>query len=135
MLYESRAICRYLEEKYAAQGTPLIPRELKAKALFEQAASVEFANFEPYARAVYVKGNIKRCALLRSTFLGRRLILRSRAGGPSSQRGLDSDIAAFDDAVAGLSAKLDVYEVILGKQKFLAGEVLPLPIFHVSILP
>lgn len=57
VLYESRAICRYLAEKYADQGTPnLIPTELKAKALFEQAASIEYANFNPYAFTVFLGG-------------------------------------------------------------------------------
>lgn len=46
-LYESRAIGRYIAEKYAGQGTPrLIPTELGAKAIFEQAASSEVANFD-----------------------------------------------------------------------------------------
>ncbi|KAG6855729.1 hypothetical protein H0H87_011581 [Tephrocybe sp. NHM501043] len=56
ILYESRAICRYLEEKFPNQGPKLIPTELKAKGLFEQAASVELTNFDPYAtKAVFEK--------------------------------------------------------------------------------
>lgn len=46
LLYESRAIGRYIAQKYASQGTPLLPTELKAKAIFEQAASSELANFD-----------------------------------------------------------------------------------------
>jgi glutathione S-transferase len=38
-------------------------------------------------------------------------------------RGQASDKAVFDPLIAGLSAKLDAYEVILGKQKYLAGNV------------
>lgn len=49
ILYESRAIARYLEAKYPNQGTKLIPDGLKERALFEQAASVEVNNFDPYA--------------------------------------------------------------------------------------
>lgn len=51
VLYESRAICRYVAAKYADQGTPLLPSssDLKTVALFEQAASVEQNSFEPYA--------------------------------------------------------------------------------------
>jgi glutathione S-transferase len=50
ILYESRAICRYIVTKYANQGTPgLIPTGLQQNALFEQAASVEQNNFDPYA--------------------------------------------------------------------------------------
>jgi glutathione S-transferase len=38
LVYESRAICKYLARKYAGQGTELIPAEgdLKAYAMFEQ---------------------------------------------------------------------------------------------------
>jgi len=57
VLYESRAISRYLSEKYADQGTALIPNpdgDLKTKALFEQAVSIEAFAFDPYAsRIVY----------------------------------------------------------------------------------
>ncbi|KAF8991692.1 hypothetical protein BDZ89DRAFT_1124099 [Hymenopellis radicata] len=51
VLYESRAICRYIAAKYAHQGTPLLPSssDLKTIALFEQAASIEQNSFEPYA--------------------------------------------------------------------------------------
>lgn len=50
ILYESCAICRYIAAKYPAQGTSLIPTaDLKASAIFEQAASVEQANFDPPA--------------------------------------------------------------------------------------
>lgn len=45
-LYESRAICKYLDEK---GGGKLIPKDLKAKALMEQWLSVETSNFTPHA--------------------------------------------------------------------------------------
>ena len=45
ILYESRAICYYIAAKYPNQGTPLLPIELKANALFHQAASVEICHF------------------------------------------------------------------------------------------
>ncbi|KAJ7880087.1 hypothetical protein B0H13DRAFT_1614055 [Mycena leptocephala] len=47
ILYESRAISRYLAEKSADQGTSLLPAGLKEWTLVEQAASVELANFLP----------------------------------------------------------------------------------------
>ena len=46
---ESRAICRYLEQKYKDKGVKLIPKEIKAQSLFEQAASMEISYFDPYA--------------------------------------------------------------------------------------
>jgi glutathionyl-hydroquinone reductase len=45
-----------------------------------------------------------------------------------SRKGFPRDEAAWADAVAKLSANLDVYEVILSKQKFLAGDV------HLSLI-
>jgi glutathione S-transferase len=47
ILYETRAICRYIAAKYPTSG--LIPNEPKANALFEQAAAVELTNFDPSA--------------------------------------------------------------------------------------
>ena len=49
VLYESRAISRYIAEKYDSQGALLIPKDAKDKALFEQAASIESANFDGFA--------------------------------------------------------------------------------------
>jgi len=43
--YESRAICYYIAAKYPNQGTTLHPTELKANALFPQAASIEICYF------------------------------------------------------------------------------------------
>ncbi|KAJ7738071.1 thioredoxin-like protein [Mycena maculata] len=60
VLYEGRAICRYLAEKYADQGAPLIPGNLRDKALFEQAASVEYSNFFPQVVKVAMESVIKK---------------------------------------------------------------------------
>ena len=49
ILYESRAIARYLEAKYKNQGTKLIPDGLQAQAKFEEAASIELTNFDFHA--------------------------------------------------------------------------------------
>jgi glutathione S-transferase len=61
ILHESRAICRYLAEKYAEQGTPLYPKGLKERALVEQAASVEYANFQPAILKVGMEAVGKPC--------------------------------------------------------------------------
>jgi glutathione S-transferase len=56
ILYESRAICRYIAAKYADQGTKLVPTDsLHAIALFEQAASIEQNNFNDLARAIVIE--------------------------------------------------------------------------------
>ncbi|KAJ6520816.1 glutathione S-transferase [Mycena vulgaris] len=112
ILYESRAICRYLAEKYAHQGAPLLPTELKAKALFEQAASIEYATFNPPASKVRDEAFHK------------------------PRRGLPIDQTALAAAVSEFSAALDVYEVILGNQKFLAGNEITLAdLFHLYSAP
>jgi glutathione S-transferase len=45
-LYESRAICRYVNEKGSGN---LVPSDAKSRALMEQWISVESANFTPHA--------------------------------------------------------------------------------------
>ncbi|KAJ6535298.1 glutathione S-transferase [Mycena vulgaris] len=112
LLYESRAICRYLAEKYAGQGIALLPTTLEGKALFEQAASIEFATFFPKILNVSMEGLYKK-----------------RIGQPV-------DEAVLAQAVSEISEKLDVYEVILGKQKFLAGNEFTLAdLFHLYFAP
>ncbi|KAJ7088762.1 glutathione S-transferase [Mycena belliarum] len=112
ILYESRAICRYLAEKYADQGTPLVPTSLPAKALFEQAASIELANFFP----VVLK--IAKEVLVKPVF------------------NLPVDEAAIAQGMADLPATLDVYEVILGTQKYLGGNEFTLAdLFHLYSVP
>ena len=50
-LFESRAIARYLINKYG-KDSGLIPSDPKANALFEQAASIEAFNFDQYASGI-----------------------------------------------------------------------------------
>ncbi|KAJ7724623.1 glutathione S-transferase [Mycena metata] len=108
ILYESRAICRYLAEKYADQGTQLLPKTLEGRALVEQAASVELANFNP--------------VLVRA---GKEVFRQRRRNVP--------DRALIAEVMAGLEAKLDVYEVVLGKHNFLARDEFTLAdLFHLS---
>ncbi|KAJ7098528.1 glutathione S-transferase [Mycena belliarum] len=114
ILYESRAICRYLAEKYADRGTPLIPTaSLPAKALFEQAASIEFANFYPL---------IVKIAL--------EVVYKPRV------HNLPPDEAVLAQAKSDIAAKLDVYEVILSTQKYLGGNEFTLAdLFHLAYTP
>ncbi|KAH7913817.1 glutathione S-transferase [Hygrophoropsis aurantiaca] len=108
ILYESRAIARYITAKYASQGTQgLIPTDPKAHALFEQAASIETSNFDPFASG-----------------LAWELKFTKMFGG-------QTDEARAATLRATLKSKLDAYEVILSKQKYLAGnEVTLADLFH-----
>ncbi|KAG6840451.1 hypothetical protein C0991_006627 [Blastosporella zonata] len=107
VLYESRAICRYIATKYAEQGTKLIPTDLKENALFEQAASSEQSNFDSAASAAVYENVFK------------------------AYHGQTPDPAAFDALIKKLDAKLDVYDTILSKQKYVAGDELTLAdLFH-----
>ena len=64
-LYESRAIARYIAEKYANQGTNLIPmKDLQSRALFEQAASIETADFDQFAGKAVFEMVFKPCVVL-----------------------------------------------------------------------
>ncbi|KAJ7157541.1 glutathione S-transferase [Mycena crocata] len=107
ILYESRAICRYIVDKYPTHGAKLVPTDVQRKALFEQAASIEYSNFDPFCSKAVVEMVFK------------------------PMRGMQPDKATFDTLIAGLSGKLDAYEVILGKQKYLAGNEITLAdLFH-----
>lgn len=60
-LSESRAICRYLEEKYRGKGTILIPnKDPAARGLFEQAASIETSYFDPSASQIVFEQAFKK---------------------------------------------------------------------------
>ncbi len=61
IILESRAICRYLEEKYKGKGTELIPtKDIKTRFLFEQAVNIEAFNFEPAASGLVREKWVKR---------------------------------------------------------------------------
>ncbi|KAG6839920.1 hypothetical protein C0991_010364 [Blastosporella zonata] len=107
ILYESRAICRYIATKWAGKGTKLIPTDLKENALFEQAASNEQSNFDSSAAAAVYETVFK------------------------PYHGQTPDPAVFDALIKKLDAKLDVYDTILSKQKYVAGDELTLAdLFH-----
>ncbi|KAH7913497.1 glutathione S-transferase-like protein [Hygrophoropsis aurantiaca] len=109
ILYESRAICRYLAKKYADQGTPgLVPTDPQAEALFEQGVSIELQSFDPYAVGICVE----------KVFNG--------------YRGIPTNEERVQELLEKLRAKIDVYEVILGKQKYIGGNQLTLAdLFHI----
>ncbi|KAF9530604.1 thioredoxin-like protein [Crepidotus variabilis] len=118
ILYESRAIGYYIAAKYADQGTQgLLPKadDLKANALFQQALSSEICNFETFT-----------FPLILAT-LGQRY------------KGLEIDQTTVDKAMAALDEKLDVYDNILSKQKYITGDELTIvDLFHLpsgALLP
>jgi glutathione S-transferase len=95
-LFESRAIGRYLTT--FGSGPQLIPTEPKAYAKFEQAACIEYAQFDPIAAGITVEK-----------------IFKPRYGQATNEKHLEGLIAQFE-------SKLNGYEAILGKQKYLAGD-------------
>ncbi|KAK7057936.1 glutathione S-transferase [Favolaschia claudopus] len=107
VVYESRAICKYLEEKYPGQGTSLLPKELEERTKVEQAISVETTAFFPAVAKAGTEALLK----------------------PS--RGLPVDHSALDESLQQISDCLDAYEVQLAKHKYLAGDDFTLAdLFH-----
>ncbi|KAJ7025187.1 glutathione S-transferase-like protein [Mycena alexandri] len=107
-LFESRAIGRYIVAKYGA-GTTLVPdpKDIFATAKFEQAVSIENNNFDPTASQLMLELVIKPA------------------------RGLPLDAERVTALRATLDGKLDAYEKILGKHKYLAGDILTIAdLFH-----
>jgi glutathione S-transferase len=51
-MYESRAIARYLDEKYPNQGTQLFPKDLQKRALADQATWAETFHFNRHAGVI-----------------------------------------------------------------------------------
>jgi len=110
VLYESRAIGRYIALKYG-KGSSLLPpsSDIKATALFEQAASIEQFNFDPFASGI----------------VGEKVF--------KAYRGQTADEKRVETLSASLEQKMDAYEVILSKQNYLAGDHLTLAdLFHLS---
>jgi len=107
VLYEGKAICHYLASKYPNQGTPLIPTELKANALFHQAVSVAISHFN-----VYVE----------------KIIFENFYGPHIYKKPADKEVV--DSSIKELGLRLDVYDHILSKQKYIAGDEITLADFY-----
>ncbi|CAH0028743.1 unnamed protein product [Clonostachys rhizophaga] len=121
-IFESRAIARYL---VARNDSPLVPAvdDIKALVAFEQAASVEYAYFEPAVSTlgfelIFKKWNFDICELTRG---GTRLFKL----GETNQ-------AIVDQQLALLKTTLDYYNHVLDRQHYLAGNTYTLvDLFHV----
>ncbi|OIW33094.1 putative glutathione S-transferase [Coniochaeta ligniaria NRRL 30616] len=110
LVYESRAICKYVAKKYAGQGTKLIPDDgdLKAYGLFEQACYVEVCDFAGPAEALAGE------KIFKPMF-----------------RGIPTDESKVSELAAQLESVLAVYDTILAKQAYLAGnEVSLADLYH-----
>ncbi|CAE6484983.1 unnamed protein product [Rhizoctonia solani] len=107
-IFESRAICRYLVAKYG-KGSSLLPEpsNVKAYGLFEQAASIEYSAFDPHAAALVYE----------------RIVAPMRKEEPNNE--------LTKKCINTLTTKMDGYERILCKQKYLAGDTFTLAdLFH-----
>ena len=117
-LYESRAICRYLVAK---AGSPLYPlSDHHAHAKFEEAASIEQAHFDSAASKLMFEKLVKQrapyfhiCCFDRTVMC---FLFRARTG-------IAPDEKFMQELADTLNAKLSVYDKILSKQKYLAGDV------------
>jgi len=99
-LYESRAIGRYLAT--LGSGPGLVPTEPRARAKFEQAASIEYSQFDPIVCGILLERVFKQ------------------------YWGATADEQRVQELLPQLERKLDAYEVILGRQKYLAGDEITL---------
>ncbi|KAI1785319.1 glutathione S-transferase [Ganoderma leucocontextum] len=107
-VFESRAICRYIALKYGGIGT-LIPAQsdLEKTAKFEQAASVEQNNFEGPMWQLAWECKYK------------------------PYYGQQTDVEAAKAHRTKVEGRLDGYEAMLSKTRFLAGDEITLvDLFH-----
>ncbi|KAJ9654370.1 hypothetical protein H2201_009013 [Coniosporium apollinis] len=101
VIYESRAIARYLALKYENVGPKLLPdfkQDPKAWAAVEQALQVEAMKFEAYASSLVFQK-----------------LLAPIIGAPQDQ-------SQIDRCHKYLHQNLDVVDGILAKQKYMAGD-------------
>ncbi|KAI5073615.1 hypothetical protein GOP47_0011628 [Adiantum capillus-veneris] len=97
-IFESRAIARYIANKYEGQGTPLYGETLQDKAKVDQWLEVESQNYNPPI----------------STIVG-QLVFRPMRGEPTEE-------SVVSDNIAKLEKVLDIYEEHLAKNEYLAGD-------------
>jgi len=108
IVFESRAIAKYIAAKYGKEARLVPdPSDLKEVAMFDQAWCVEMADFDPYASGIT-----------------KEKIFVPMFGGKT-------DEVALKKHTDTLKEKLDGYERILSKQKYMAGDRLTIvDLFH-----
>lgn len=99
-LYESRAICRYLDAKLP--GPALLPADLRQRAVAEQWISIEASNFTPAAMKIIYQ-------LFFNKFWGK-----------------EPDMSVVEDGRKGVRKAVAVMERQLGSRNFLVGDGLTL---------
>ncbi|KAF7320626.1 Glutathione S-transferase [Mycena chlorophos] len=116
ILYESRAIARYILTKYASHAGGDVPRlipsssDLRATARFEQAMSVQAMDWHFFAGKLYLGTLYKEYS------------------------GLSRDDSALPKLLLDFEQVLDAYERILKKTKYLAGdEISVADFFHLQM--
>ena len=120
-IYESRAIARYIALKYADQGTPGLipsPTDFEAWGRFEEAASIEQNNFDPFASGISAE-KVFKPSVLRKYYL----VSSGAETCVSRMRGGTTDEKRVKELTETLYAKLEAYELILSKRNYLAGDV------------
>ncbi|KAK4689623.1 glutathione S-transferase, partial [Tremellales sp. Uapishka_1] len=106
-LFEARAICKYAAAKFSSDLLPPAS-DIERRALFEQACSVETQDFDAHATKTAFECIIK-----------------------SKLFGLPPDKYLVDWHVEALTGRLDGYEKILAKTRYLAGDQMTLAdLFH-----
>ncbi|KAH8826495.1 glutathione S-transferase [Flagelloscypha sp. PMI_526] len=109
IVYESRAIGRYIANKYAGEGTPLLPKnpkDMKELAAFEQAMATESANFDTFAWPAAVE-----------------ISINPLMGMPINEDVVNKNFEKLEE-------KLLAYDKILSKQRYLAGDNISLADIH-----
>ncbi|CAI6014000.1 unnamed protein product [Clonostachys chloroleuca] len=125
-IFESRAIARYL---VARNNSPLVPAfdDIKALATFEQAASVEYAYFEPAVSALGFELIFKKWVQSSANS-----ICQLTRGGTRLFKLGETNQAIVDQQLTLLNTTLDYYSHILERQHYLAGNTYTLvDLFHV----
>ncbi|KAI5060988.1 hypothetical protein GOP47_0023493 [Adiantum capillus-veneris] len=97
-LFESRAIARYVAEKYEKQSASLYGSSVAERALIEQWIEVEGQIYAPAGHPIFYQ-----------------LVI-----GP--MRGVPTDMAVVEESLVKFEKVLDIYDERLGKAPYLAGE-------------
>jgi len=106
-MYESRAIARYIAAKYANVGEQLVPKDLRESAIFEQGASIELTDYEPFVSGLAWENKFTQMY-----------------GGTKDEKRADSLLTTW-------RSKLDAYDKILAQQKYIGGNKITLAdLFH-----